>query len=238
VALSERDRAEWVATPVDAFLPRGLVEAARSAIAAPRPQERKNLTRGWELRGLMRCPSCGGAMTPHTAKRGEKRYHYYRCHREAEYRRGSCEQRMRRAKEAEEAMWGFVSRVMKDPGRILVGMDALIGQKRSEARGDPEREARAWLERLAEVDQERRGYLGLAAKGRMSEAELDGALAELEETRRTAEGELEAVGGRQREIEQLERDRDALRASWSAAVPNNLDRLTPEERTPCTTGCA
>jgi hypothetical protein len=64
----------------------------------------------------------------------------------------------------------------------------------------------------------------------MSEAELDGALAELEETRRTAEGELEAVGGRQREIEQLERDRDALRASWSAAVPNNLDRLTPEER--------
>jgi len=81
VALSERDRAEWVATWVPALLPRGLVEAARSALAAPRPQERKNLTRVWELRGLMRCPSCGGAMTQHTAKRDEKRYHYYRCHR-------------------------------------------------------------------------------------------------------------------------------------------------------------
>ena len=136
VALSERDRAEWVATWVPALLPRGLVEAARSALAAPRPQERKNLTRGWELRGLMRCPSCGGAMTPHTAKRDEKRYHYYRCHRGAEYRRGSCKQRMKRAKEAEEAMWGFVSRIMKDPGRILVGMDALIEQKHSEMRGD------------------------------------------------------------------------------------------------------
>lgn len=196
----------------------------------PRPYERKNLARGWELRGLMRCTSCGGTMTPHTAKRGEKRYHYYRCNRGAEYRRGSCKQRMKRATEAEEAMWGFVSRVMKDPGRILLGMDALIEQKRSEMRGDPEREARAWLERLAEVDQERRGYLRLAAKGRMSETELDAALAELEDTRQTAERELEAVGGRREEIEQLERDRDALRASWTAAIPDNLDRLTPEGR--------
>jgi recombinase-like zinc beta ribbon protein len=169
-------------------------------------------------------------MTPHTAKRSEKRYHYYRCHRGAEYRRGSCKQRMRRAEEAEEAMWGFVSRIMKDPGRILLGMDALIEQKRAETRGDPEREARAWLVRLAEVDQERRGYLRLAATGRMSEAELDGALAELEEARQTAERELEAAGSRREEIEQLERDRDALRASWSAAVPDNLDRLTPEGR--------
>jgi len=128
------------------------------------------------------------------------------------------------------SMWGFVSRIMKDPSRILLGMDALIEQKRSETRGDPKRESKAWLERLAEVEQERRGYLRLAAKGRMIEVELDGALAELEETHRTAESELEVVGSRRREMEQLERDRDALRASWSAAVPNNLDSLTPEGR--------
>ena len=152
VASSERPRSEWIAVPVPAFLPRGLVEAARSAMAAPRPQERNNLARGWELRGLMRCPSCGGAMTPHTARRDEKRYHYYRCHRGAEYRRGSCKQRMKRAEEAEAAMWGFVSRIMKDPGRILVGMDALIERKRAEMRGNPDRETKAWLERLAEVD--------------------------------------------------------------------------------------
>ncbi len=64
----------------------------------------------------------------------------------------------------------------------------------------------------------------------MSEAELEVAIAELEETRQTAERELDAVGGRREEIEQLERDRDALLASWSAAVPDNLDRLTPEGR--------
>jgi hypothetical protein len=48
-------------------------------IAAPHSQERKNLARGWELRGVIRCPSCGAAMSSHTATRGEKLYNYYRC---------------------------------------------------------------------------------------------------------------------------------------------------------------
>jgi site-specific DNA recombinase len=230
VTYTPRHREEWIAAPVPAFLPRELVERARAMISAPRPQERKNLARGWELRGLMRCPSCGAAMTSHTATRGEKAYYYYRCHRSVDYRRNSCRQKMERAQEAEEAMWEFVSRALKDPDRILAGMDVLIEQKRAELRGNPEREAKVWLERLAEVDQERRGYLKLAAKGRMSEEELDEALADLEETRRTAEREFEAIGGYLEEIEELERDREAFKASWAAAVPENLDRLTPEGR--------
>ncbi len=230
VAYLRRAPEEWVGAPVPAFLPRALVERARSTMTTPRPQERKNLAREWELRGLMRCPSCGGAMGTHTAKRGDKLYHYYRCHRSVDYRRNSCRQKMERAQKAEEAMWEFVSRVLKDPDRILAGMDVLIEQKRAELRGDPEREAKAWLERLAAVDQERRGYLKLAATGRMSEEELDEALADLEETRRTAARALEAIGGRREEIEELERDRDALKASWAAAVPSDLDRLTPEGR--------
>ena len=162
-------------------------------------------------------------MTSHTATRGEKVYHYYRCHQGADYRRNSCRQRMERAQKAEAAMWEFVSRVLKDPGRILVGMDALIERKRAELRGDPEREAKAWLERIAEVDQERRGYLKLAAKGHMSEEELGEALAELQEMRQTAERELEAIGSRREEIEELERDREAIKASWAAAVPGPLE---------------
>jgi hypothetical protein len=93
-----------------------------------------------------------------------------------------------------------------------------------------EPEAKAWLERIADVDQERRGYLRLAAKGRITDAELDEAFAELEETRQTAEQELEAIRGRREEIEELERGRDALLASWSSAVPENLDKLTSEKR--------
>jgi len=76
-------------------------------------------------------------MTTHTAKRDDKLYHYYRCHRNVDYGRHSCRQRMERAQKAEEAMWAFVSRALEDPGRILAGMDALIGRKRAELRGTP-----------------------------------------------------------------------------------------------------
>ena len=231
VAYVLRSPEEWIAVPIPAFLPRELVERARTMMAAPRPQGRKNLARGWELRGVIRCPSCGAAMTSHTAKRGEKLYHYYRCHRSMDYRRSSCNQKMERAHKAEEAMWEFVSGAVKHPERIRIGMDALIEQKRAAMRGeDPERQVRSWLERLAEVGRERRGYLRLAAQGRISDAELDEALADLEGTRKTAERELEAISSCREEIEQLERARDALVASWSATALEELDRLTPQGR--------
>jgi hypothetical protein len=39
--------------------------------------------------------------------------------------------------------------------------------------------AKMWLEKLAKVDQERRGYLRLAGNGHMSDEELDALRAEL-----------------------------------------------------------
>jgi site-specific DNA recombinase len=180
VAYARRAPEEWIGTPVPAFLPRELVERARAMIAAPRPQERKNLARGWELRGLMRCPSCGGAMISHTAKSGEKHYHYYRCHRSVDYRRNSCRQKMVRAQAAEEAVWEFVSGVLKDPDRIRDGMDAVIEQRRSVIHGDPVRETKAWLERLAALERKRSGYLDLAAEGIMDREELRAKLEEVE----------------------------------------------------------
>jgi hypothetical protein len=109
-------------------------------------------------------------------------------------------------------------------------MDAWIEQKRAATNGDPEREAKTWLEKVCGEDQERRGYQRLAAKGHMTEEELNEALLELDEIRKAAERELETLKHRQEEVEALERDRDALLASWSAAVPGDLERLTPEGR--------
>jgi site-specific DNA recombinase len=127
-------------------------------------------------------------------------------------------------------VWDFVSAVLRNPERIRVGMDALIEQRVKGMRGNPEREAKAWLDKIAEVDQERRGYLRLAAKGRMTDEDLDRELAELEETRKTAKRELETLRSRREEVEELRRDRDALLASWSGAVPKDLDDLTSERK--------
>ncbi len=80
------------------------------------------------------------------------------------------------------------------------------------------------------MEEERRGYLRLAAKGHMTDEELEEALAELEDTRETAESELRALRGRLEAIRQLERDKDALLESYARMVPEELDRLEAAER--------
>jgi seryl-tRNA synthetase len=106
----------------------------------------------------------------------------------------------------------------------------MIELKRSEARGDPQREAKAWLDKLAEIDRKRSGYIDLAADGIMDRDELHAKLAALEETRKTAQRELEALSRRQEEIEELERDRDALLEYYTDTPPEALESRTPEQR--------
>ncbi len=53
----------------------------------------------------------------------------------------------------------------------------------------------------------------------------------LDETRKTAERELEALRSHQKRIEELERDKeDALLESYAGLAPEILAGLTPEER--------
>ena len=88
----------------------------------------------------------------------------------------------------------------------------------------------SWLEKLSEVDRKRSGYIDLAANGIMSRDELKAKLARLEETRETAEKELEALRTRQEKIEELQRDKDAVLEHYAALAPEALDSLAPEER--------
>jgi hypothetical protein len=118
----------------------------------------------------------------------------------------------------------------EEPDPSWAGLDEMIEQERAGMQGDPDQEAGAWLEKLSEVEQERRGYLRFAAKGHMTDGELEEALAELEETRMTAEEGLAAIRGRKEILEELEQDRDALLDSYARMTPAALDALTPEER--------
>jgi hypothetical protein len=89
---------------------------------------------------------------------------------------------------------------------------------------------KVWLDKITEVDAERRGFLRLAAKGRMTESELDEALVELEETREIVKKELEAL---QRSVEraaELERDKDILLKRIVSTAPERIEGATSEER--------
>jgi site-specific DNA recombinase len=228
-----RPREEWLAIPVPASkrLPRDLVDLARATMDANVGSERKRLTRTWELRGVMRCP-CGVKMeTKTTMPLGRGPYHYYMCSRRVELRRMcTCTQKALRGADAEEAIWGFVSRLLKDPDTIRRGMERLIEQERSANRGDPEDTAKAWAEKAAECARLRAAYQDQQAAGLMTLEELGEKLAQLDEIRRHAERELSSIQDHRERVEQLEADRDAIIQEMAETVPDALDGLSGEER--------
>src|SRR4028118_614151 len=63
----------------------------------------------------------------------------------------------------------------------------------------------------------------------MSDKNLDEALMELEEARKSAQRELDALKHHQERIEELKRDKEALLDYYEAVAPGALDALTPEE---------
>jgi DNA repair ATPase RecN len=101
--------------------------------------------------------------------------------------------------------------------------------ERDVMRGDPEREVRAWFDKLSEVDCKRARFQDMAAEGLISFDELRAKIGNLEEIRETAEHELEVLKGRQERIAELERDKEALLETYTRMAPEKLEALTPEE---------
>ena len=226
-----RPKDEWIAVPVPAYLPKALVDRARTTMENNKGAERKYLAREWELRGLMRC-SCGSTMGTHTTQpHGGRVYHYYKCKRRSQLGRiGSCAQKSLRVTEVEPEVWRFVSGLLRDPEKTRAGMEKLIDEEQAIGRGDPERESKVWAEKLEECGQLRKAYQQQQAAGLMSLEELGSMLKELEETRKLAETELVNLATRRNRVEELEQDRDDLLGHLTSVVPEGLKELSGEER--------
>jgi site-specific DNA recombinase len=228
-----RPRDEWVAVPVpDSGTPTETARAARHIVANNKPCS-SNGDRFWELSGgVLRCSECGRRMrTSVTRKKDGKCYFYYSCASRREGNLSSCEnRRTHRAERIEPAVWELVSNLLTDSERLRAGLDEMMERERKGSRGDPDREAKVWLERLAEAESMRAGYQELAAKGLMTIEELGARLEELERSRETATSELDGAQRRAERLSGLEQDRDALMEFYAGAVPEELERLTPEER--------
>jgi len=161
-------------------------------------------------------------------------YAYYKCQRLVRDGKDACSpERLRtnhRAEEVEQKVWSNISGLMKDPEQLRGDIERMIELEKNGSYGDPEQEEKAWLDKLAEVNQMRRGFQEQAAKGYMTFDELEAALLDLEETRKSVERELHLVRNRLERVEQLERDKAALRDDYFGIAPEALDSLTPEER--------
>jgi site-specific DNA recombinase len=229
----DKPRNEWIAVPVpDAGISRELVDTARVSIKDNRRPSSAG-RKFWELSGgILRCGGCGTVMaTNNVPSHGRKLLFYYRCAKRLGEGKDVCSQRKNyRADKVEPQVWELVSSIMKDPEQLRDDLERMIDQERKGLHRDPDREAKGWAERLAAADRMRSGYQDLAAKGLMTFEELEEKLRGLEETRKTAERELEALRSRRERIEELERDKDALLESYAGMVPEALGSLSPEER--------
>jgi hypothetical protein len=180
------------------------------------------------------CGNCGRRMTTCRRRRdtnATKYYYHYRCPKRQVEGAGAClHKKHYRAGEIEGTVWGVVSGLMKDPEQLRADLEEMIKRERGSMRGDPEKEAETWLRKLAEADRKRSGFQDLAAEGLIKFDELRTKLAELEETRNTIEKELETLKHRQRHLEELERDKDAVLETYAQMAPEALDALTPDER--------
>ncbi len=231
-----KDKSEWIGIPVpDAGIPKAVVEAARQRLEGNGPSSRAD-DRFWELSGgIFRCGGCGRSMAAHVSysKKGGKkvRYHYYRCQYASTHKELCSYRRTYRAYPLEGRVWEEVSAFLKNPVRLEAGLEKMIRQKAEESSGrDPSEEAKRWLERISALDNKRKRYQEMAAEGLLDFAELKNHLRELEEERSIAQGEVDSLLRRGKQVEEMRRNKDALLASLKEVTPRQIDALSQKER--------
>jgi site-specific DNA recombinase len=158
------------------------------------------------------------------------RRYYYTCGRSNTDKAACHHRKNHRAFDLESEVWDHVSDLMKDPEQLRDDLERMIELKRQSLRGDPDREATAWLEKLSEVNHKRAAFQDMAAEGLITFDELRAKLAALEETREIAECELAVLKGQRDSLEQMELDKDAVLEHYVTLAPEALDGLNPEER--------
>ena len=235
VKITHRPEEEWIAVPVpDSGNPREWVDLAREAIK-DNVKFSQNNNRPWELSGgLAHCAECGWALSTHTARKPNTKYvnYYYRCAQvQVNYAYKVCtNNKYQRADRLEPMVWNYVSGVMKNPEELRTELDRMIELEKRGTRGDPSKDAKLWADKLVEVERKRAKYQEAFAADAVTLPELKAYLAQLDETRKTAEHELEALRSREEYVQELEADRDSLLDSLEAQAPEARDSLTPEQR--------
>src|SRR5918995_1971310 len=137
----------------------------------------------------------------------------------------ACDGKNRRADHLEAEVWESVRAILSDPERLRADLDAMIELKRRASRNDPTEEINHWLKVLADADEKRAKYQRAYAADVMTLADLKARLAELEQECQIAERELASLRLREREIADLESDRDAVLEGYAGASDEALDSL-------------
>jgi hypothetical protein len=116
--------------------------------------------------------------------------------------------------------------------RLRAGLDARIEREGESAHGAPKAETKLWLDALADLDRKCARYQELAAEDLIHFEEPRACLAELEDTRTTAEQGLRTPRNRHKQILQFEQDGEMLPEAYVGPVSEALDGLWPRPNAP------
>ena len=217
----EAPRKDWIAVPVPNLdIPRPVVDRARDRLNENRPPSKASNRDVWELSGLIRCSVCGKTMFPRTMK---GRYFYYNCNQRFRETGPECgHSRNYPAEDLEMLVADWISELLTANGGLIQAIDAAL-----QVPDTAERDAAAIRQHLAELDKERDGYLRQNARSKITDAELDGYLAEVEDKRRKAEDQLTSMAEGLSRIERLRQHKAQLLRYYDDWA---LRGLSPQDR--------
>jgi Recombinase zinc beta ribbon domain len=156
---------------------------------------------------------------------------YYRCGKRYRAGKHACSQGKNiRAEETEAAVWGFVSRILKDPERLRRGIDEMLDRERALTSRSPGNDEEGWLKKLSELETQEELLLYLYLEGKLEIGRYESRISQFKQSRRTIEAELERIRNHAAHIEHLEHDRNALVSHYSRITADHLDELEPQER--------
>jgi DNA repair exonuclease SbcCD ATPase subunit len=127
-------------------------------------------------------------------------------------------------------VWEAVKGVLLHPERLERGLNAYLESEEKKAGGDPEKEARAFTNMIAEVDRKRAAYQDLVAEGLMEREELRAKLDALSHQKAAAEEELNTLEERRRKVRELQLSREKILARYRNAVPEALEEIAGKHR--------
>jgi site-specific DNA recombinase len=237
--IRKKPKDEWIPVPVPASgVSREAVAQAREYLEG-RVKCSNAQMRFWELSGgVLRCPDCGRALVALSAWKGytrkdgtRKRHFHYACGTRRQRGKEACSySRTPTAHKIEAEVWEAVKAVLLDPERLERALDAYLEAEKEKTEGDPEREAQALTNRMAEIDCKRAVYQDLAADGLMEREELRAKLDALSRHKAAAKEGLNELEERLRKVREIKLSREKILARYRDAVPEALEKADGKKR--------
>lgn len=221
-----RPQEDWITIPVPAIVNDALWEAAQAQLVQNSLHSRRNNKRHeYLLRGLVRCPRCGGTYTGHVG-RG---YRYYRCSR-TDASLSSTGQRCTPgsvpASAIEESVWQAVTGALLEPAILRAEFERRIGDPAST---DLKQEGDQVAAALRKLQMQEKRVTEAYVQGAMDLVLYKAEMAKIKRERlecQKSQRDIERRGDQQVDA------RDALSRleSFCADIVRGLDRLSFEER--------